>query len=49
MKRLIKKYRPDDVTALAEMATKLSKLKLTKKQDLEDLENEITAIENEYR
>ena len=48
-KRLMKKYRPDDVTALAEMTTKLSKLKLTKGQDPKELEDEITTIENEYR
>lgn len=48
-KRLMKKYRPDDVTALAEMTTKLSKLKLKKGQDPEELEDEIAAIENEYR
>ena len=29
-KRLTQKYMPDDLTALAEMATKLSKLKLAK-------------------
>ena len=34
-KRLIKKYRRDDVTAIAEMTMKLSKLKLAKKQDPE--------------
>ena len=45
----MKKYRPDDVTALAEMTTKLSKLKLTKGQDPEELEDEIAVIENEYR
>jgi len=48
-KRLMKKYRQDDVTALAEMTTKLSKLKLTKGQDPKELEDEIAAIENEYR
>lgn len=49
VERLRKKYKPDDVTALAEMTTKLSKLKLSKKQDPEDLEDAIAAIENEYR
>ena len=45
----MKKYRSDDVTALAEMTTKLSKLKLAKGQDPEELQAEITAIKNEYR
>ena len=40
-KRLMKKYRPDDVTALAEMTTKLSKLKLKKGQDPEELEDDL--------
>ena len=35
--------------ALAEMTMKLSKLKLTKGQDPGELEDEIAAIENEYR
>ena len=35
--RLMKEYRPDDVMALAEMTTKLSKLKLAKEQDPEEL------------
>ena len=48
VERLRKKYKPDDVTALAEMTTKLSNLKLSKKQDPEDLEDAIAAIENEY-
>ena len=47
-KGLMKKYRPDDVTALAETTTKLLRLKLAKRQDPEELENEITAIENKY-
>ena len=47
-KRLMRKYRPDDVTALADMTTKLLKLKLAKGQDSEELEDEIAAIENEY-
>ena len=48
-KRLMKKYRPDDVTAIEEVTPKLSKLKLAKGQDPEELEDEIVAIENEYR
>ena len=40
-KRLMKKYRPDDVTALAEITTRLSKLKLAKGQDPEELEDKI--------
>ena len=35
--------------ALAEMTMKLSKLNLSKGQDPEELEDEIAAIENEYR
>ena len=48
-KRLTKKYRPDDVTALAETTRKLLKLGSAKGQDPEELEDEIVAIENEYR
>ena len=40
----MKKYRSDDVTALAEVTTKLSKLKLDKGQDPEELEDEIAEI-----
>ena len=36
------------MTTLAEMTTKLSKLNLAEQQDLEELEDEITAIESEY-
>ena len=39
--KLLKKYRPDDVTALAEMTTKLTKLKLGKNQNPEELEDDI--------
>ena len=45
----MKKYRPEDVTALSEMTMTLSKLKLPKRWDPEELEEEIVAIENEYR
>ena len=48
-KILMKKYRPDNVTTLAETTTKISKLKLAEKQDPEELEYEIVAIESEYR
>ena len=37
------------MTTLAEMTTKLSKLNLAEQQDLEELEDEIAAIINEYR
>ena len=47
--KLLKKYRPDDMTALAYMTTKLSKLQLGKNQNPEELVDDITAIENEYR
>ena len=48
-KRSMKKCRPDNITVFAEMTTKLLKLKLAKRQDLEKLEDEITVIENECR
>ena len=47
--KLLKKYMVDNVTALADMTTKLSKLKLGKNESPEDLEDDIAAIENEYR
>ena len=46
--KLLKKYRPDDMTALADITTKLSKLKLGKIYGPKDLEDNIAAIENEY-
>ena len=46
--KLMTKYRQDDVMALAEMTTKLSKLKMGKNRDPEDLEDDIAAIQNEY-
>ena len=45
----MKKYRTDDVTALSKIITKLSKLKLKKKDNPEELEDDITAIKSEYR
>ena len=45
---LMKKQMPDDVLVLDEMTTKLSKFELVKRQDPEELENEIVGIENEY-
>ena len=47
--KLMKKYRLDNVTALAEMTTKLSKLKMEKNDDPEDLKDDIAEIKNEYR
>ena len=46
--KLMKKYRPDGVMALAKVTTKLSKLKMGKNDDPEDLEDDIAAMENEY-
>ena len=44
--KLIEKYTPDDVTVLADMTTKFSKLKLGKNDDPEDLEDDIATIKN---
>ena len=48
VKRLNKKYQPDDTLAIAEMATKLSKLKLKKEDHPEDLQDNTSAIEAQY-
>ena len=47
MNVLMKKYRPADVTALAETTTTLSKFRLAKRQALVELEEETADIENE--
>ena len=49
VEKLTKKYRLDDVVALAKMITKLSKLKMGKNDNPEDIEDDIAAIENDYR
>ena len=49
VKTVTKRYRLDDVIVLAETTPKLSKLKLTKKQDPDEIKDEIAVIENEYR
>jgi len=45
---LIKKYKPSDVIAVAEQATKLMSLKLKRTEDPEDLGDSIAALETEY-
>ena len=47
-KRLTKNYRSDDAAAFVAMGTKLSTFKLVKNHNSEELEDEITAIENQY-
>ena len=46
--KLNKKYRPDNVTSLADMTMTFFKLKLRKNDDPEDLEDDIAATKNEY-
>ena len=47
--KLMKKYRPDNMTALVEMTMKPSKLKMGKNDDPGDLKDDIASRENEYR
>jgi len=45
---LIKKYKPSDVIAVAEQATKLMSLKLKRTEDPEDLGDTIPALKTDY-
>ena len=48
VRRLNKKYRLDDTLAIAEMTTQLSKLKLKKEDEQEDLEDNMAAFEAQF-
>ncbi len=49
MTQLVKEYKPDDTMAKMEMEKALSNLRLNKKKDLNDINDELLAIECRYK
>jgi hypothetical protein len=49
MTQLVKEYKPDDMIAKMKMEKALSKLSLDKKNDLNDINNELSAIKCRYK